>query len=267
MSKSPNTMEDTAKSSDDCKIHYEVTGKGRIGLLFVHGWMGSGRWWDSQRDYFFEKYQIIQIDLAGHGKSEKIRREWSVHAYAQDIKSVANNLDVDKIVLVGHSMSGSNVIEAFPLVKKAKAIILVDTLKNLDQALMPIEQTKQIFSMYRQDFKNAIENILPQYLFVKSSPHQIVSQLKSEFLQNNVEHAIATLEPFYKTDIRDSAKKVTAPVRSINSDAMPTELSINRKYFSDYEVQIISGVGHYPMLENPDGFNKVLEATLDGLGL
>ncbi len=120
-----------ASSADNSEIYYEVTGKGKTGLLFVHGWMGNSRWWDSQRDYFSDKYQIIQMDLAGHGKSEKSRRKWSVRTYAEDIKSVANTLDVDNIVLIGHSMSGSNVVEAFPLVAKVRAIILVDTLKNL----------------------------------------------------------------------------------------------------------------------------------------
>lgn len=60
---------------------------------------------------------------------------------------------------------------------------------------------------------------------------------------------------------------MTVPVRSINSDAMPTDSAINKKYFADYDFRVISRVGHYPMLENPDEFNIQLNETLSGLGL
>lgn len=253
-------------SLDKTEIHYEISGKGRTALLFVHGWMGNSRWWDSQRDYFSAKYLIVQMDLAGHGKSEKTRKDWSIRAYAEDIKAVADSLDVDKIVLVGHSMSGSNVVEAFPLIKKAVAIVLVDTLKNLDQ-IMPAEQTKQFFDMYRQDFKGSVEKVLPQYLFAKTSPPKIVSRLLGEFVQNSPELVIATLEPFYKTDIRNAARRVTIPVRGINSDMTPTDAVVSKKYFNDFDFMTISGVGHYPMLEKPEEFNDLLEKTLTQLDI
>lgn len=249
-------------SFDKTEIYYEVSGSGKTALFFVHGWMGNARWWDFQREYFSNRYQIVQMDLAGHGKSGRARNQWSVHGYAEDIRAVANNLDCDEIILIGHSMSGSNVVEAFQIVNNVTGIVLVDTLRNLDQVVMPAEQVAQMFNLYRKNFKNAILNILPQYLFVKSSPLDVVSRLQSEFLANTPDHAIAILDPFYKTDIREAAKKITVPVRAINSAAMPdvsTELEINRKYFSDYNFSAIPDVGHYPMLENPTAFNRRLD--------
>jgi len=253
-------------SFDNTKINYEVTGIGSTALLFVHGWMGNSSWWNSQRDYFSSKYLIAQMDLAGHGRSGVNRKEWSVKAYAEDIRSVADTLDAEKIILVGHSMSGANVVEAASMIQNTVAIVLVDTLKDLDQ-LMPPEQTEQFFSMIRNDYRGTIENVMPQFLFAKTSPVEIVNQITKEFLKYSPELAIAALRPFYTTDMRETASKVKIPVRAINADLTPTEVAVNRKYFNDFEVSIIEGVGHYPMLENPTKFNSMLGKLLKDLNL
>ena len=57
-------------SSDNVKIHYNETGNGKITIVFVHGWLGNSHWWKSQELYFKQKYNVVEIDLAGHGKSE-----------------------------------------------------------------------------------------------------------------------------------------------------------------------------------------------------
>ena len=251
-------------SFDNTIINFEVTGTGNTALIFVHGWMGNSRWWDSQRDHFSSKYLIAQMDLAGHGRSEISRKDWSVKAYAEDIKAVADTLDVENIILVGHSMSGANVVEAASLLKKAVAIILVDTLKDLDQ-LMPPEQTAQFFGMLRNDYRGTIENVMPQFLFAKTSPAEVVSRITKEFLKYSPELSIAALTPFYTTDIREAAVKVKIPVRAINADLTPTELAVNRKYFGDFDFCNLEGVGHYPMLENPTEFNAVLGRILNEL--
>lgn len=253
-------------SFDSTKINYEVTGTGNTALIFVHGWMGNSRWWDSQRDYFSGQYLIAQMDLAGHGRSGINRKDWSVKAYAEDIKAVSDALDAEKIVLVGHSMSGANVVEAASMIQKSVAIVLIDTLKDLDQ-LMPPEQTEQFFGMLRNDYRGTIENVMPQFLFAKTSPAEIVNQITKEFLKYSPELAIAALRPFYTTDMREAASKVKVPVRAINSDLTPTEVAVNRKYFNDFDCSILKGVGHYPMLENPVEFNSILGKILKDLNL
>lgn len=255
---------EVASSFDNTKINYEVTGTGNTALIFVHGWMGNTRWWDSQRDYFSSQYRIVQMDLAGHGRSGINRKEWSVKAYAEDIRAVADSLDAEKIILVGHSMSGANVVEAASMIQKTAAIVLVDTLKDLDQ-LMPPEQTEQFFGMLRNDYQGTIENVMPQFLFAKTSPAETVSRITKEFLKYSPALSIAALKPFYTTNILEAASKVKVPVRAINADLTPTETATNRKYFSDFDVRVIEGVGHYPMLENPAEFNAVLRRILNDL--
>lgn len=59
-----------ARSDDGTAIHYDVTGDADTALVFVHGWMGNGTWWDAQRDAFAATHRIVQMDLGGHGRSQ-----------------------------------------------------------------------------------------------------------------------------------------------------------------------------------------------------
>jgi pimeloyl-ACP methyl ester carboxylesterase len=258
-------MKNYISSTDNVNIHYTEIGKGNTSIVFVHGWLGNINWWNSQETFLKEKYKIIKIDLGGHGKSDKTRQNWTGEQYADDIKSVINQIDTTEIILVGHSMSGAYVLQASIDLPKVKAIILVDTLKDLDQDFTPEQAEQFMFSNYRKDFKSAVENILPQYLFVQETPAIIKNQLQNEFIQNDSELAINALKPLYEMDIRKIAKLVNIPVRAINSDATPTKIENNQKYFKNYNYRTIVGTGHYPMLEKPDEFNKILTELIEEL--
>lgn len=255
-----------AKSADGTKIYFEVSGQGSTALVLVHGWLGSGRWWDLVRDRFASEFQIVQIDLRGHGKSEFPKTEFSSRTYAEDIQAVCGQIIAEKIVLVGHSMSGAYILEAFPKIPKAVALIPVDTLLNLDQ-VMSLKQASEMFSSYRKDYKSAVENYLPQFLFAKTSPPQAREKILGEFLTVTGDQAVERLEPLYHMNLPPLARQISVPVRSINADHFPTNREANRKYFRDFDFRLVPGVGHYPMLENPEAFHQQLAEVLRELKL
>lgn len=162
-------------------------------------------------------------------------------------------------------MSGAYVLEAASKIPQVKGLILIDTVKDLDETFTDEQAEQYLFVHYRNDFKNAVKNILPQYLFVENTPSNVREKLQNEFLQNTSEAAINLLRPLYKTDFREAAAKIQVPVRAINSDNSPTNLENNRKYLNDYNYMEITGTGHYPMLENPEKFNQLLEQTIKEL--
>ncbi|MDN3691271.1 alpha/beta hydrolase [Chryseobacterium tructae] len=258
-------MEKYAMSSDGQKIHYKESGSGNSAIIMIHGWLGNAEWWTDQQKYFTASYRIIQMDLAGHGKSDSSRTEWTSSGYADDIKAVANAISSSEIILIGHSMSGAYVLEASLKIPKVKALILIDTLQNLDESFTEEQAEQMQFAQYRADFKNAVENMLPQYLFAEKTPEDVKSRIQHEFLQNESERAINLLKPLYKTDFKEIAKQVQVPVIAINSDNFPTNLEGNRKYVKNYDYVTITEVGHYPMLEKPEEFNTILDGVLKRL--
>ncbi|MGU3375297.1 alpha/beta fold hydrolase [Chryseobacterium sp. M5A1_1a] len=258
-------MEKYTVSSDGQKIHYKESGSGNTTIIFIHGWLGNTEWWADQQEYFRNDYHVIQMDLAGHGKSDTSRQNWTSTRYADDIKAVADAANSQEIILIGHSMTGAYVLEASLQIPQVKALVLIDTLKNLDESFTEEQAEKMMFTQYRNDFKNTVENFLPQYLFTEKTPDKVKRRLQHEFLQNEPEKAINVLRPLYKTDFRKIAEQVKIPVIAINSDASPTQLEANRKYLENYDNVTITEVGHYPMLEKPAEFNSILDGVLKKL--
>jgi pimeloyl-ACP methyl ester carboxylesterase len=257
-----SVMQKLINSKDGTLINYNISGNGTTALVFVHGWLGNIQWWDRQEQHFKDSYTVIRLDLGGHGKSGKERKTYTHTDYAEDIISVVKDLAIEGVILVGHSMSGPYVLEASLKLAAVKAVVLVDTIKDLDQIFTPEQAENLMFSSYRQNFKLAVQEQLPHFLFVKETPNDVKLRLQEEFLENTGEFASIVLEPLYKVDVQKLAKKISIPVRAINSDANPTSIVNNQKYFKDFSCKIIKGTGHYPMLEKPEDFNLLLEEVL-----
>lgn len=253
-------------SADGVPIAYEVAGAGDVGLVFVHGWCGNKRWWDAQRATFAPTYTVVQLDLAGHGDSGGARSAWSIAAYAADVLAVAGQVRCPRLVLVGHSMSGATVLEAAPALDRVAAVILVDTLKDLDQVTPP-DQVEFMLGRYRDDYRATVEQVLPAYLFAPGTPAEVRARLTAEFLQLDGPRAAQLLEPLYRYDARAAAAKVAVPVRAINGDLHPTNVVANQRCLRDFACTILPGLGHYPMLERPAAFDRALAATLAALDL
>jgi pimeloyl-ACP methyl ester carboxylesterase len=206
---------------------------------------------------------VGRMDLAGHGESGKERTSYTSKLYADDIATVANALTAKNIILIGHSMSGAYVLEAALQVKNLKALIVVDTLKDLDLTFSP-EQIDSFLNLYKNHFSHAVETILPQYLFGAETPLDVKERLQNEFLSQS-SFAHDAIEPLYRMDLRASAQLVKVPVRAINTDINPTDKGVNQKYLSDYDFKEMKGAGHYPMIENPRIFNSLLSELLQSL--
>ncbi len=257
-------MDHGVTTTDNQRMHYELTGTGDRALVFVHGWLGNATWWNVQRDHLASRYTIALIDLPGHGRSDKTRTRWSAAQYADDIKTVVEDLAARDVILIGHSMSGAYVCEAAPKIARTRAVILVDTLKNLDQVLPP-EQVAQQLALYRSDFRAAVEDVLPQYLFSRDTPPEVRARIQREFLAADPALAVQLIEPLYAMDLRETARRVAVPVRAINSDASPTNVEANRRAFGDFAYETIARSGHYPMLERPEEMNQALDRVLSQL--
>ena len=71
---------------NNIKIHYRELSSAGSPLLFLHGVTSSLKTWDGIAHQFASDYQVISIDLRGHGKSENPGSGYSWEMdYAEDI--------------------------------------------------------------------------------------------------------------------------------------------------------------------------------------
>ncbi|HEU4768945.1 MAG TPA: alpha/beta hydrolase [Pyrinomonadaceae bacterium] len=252
-------------AADGVPIHYAVQGKGETSLVFIHCWGCDRHLWDNQVATFSKTYRVVTIDLPGHGESGQQRKKWSVEEYGEDVKRVVTKLDLKRVVLVGSSMGGSVALEAARrMPERVVAIVPVDTLQNVEDK-MPREQLDSIVKQLRADFKGTLTGLLNQYLFSPSTPVAVKNRVINEATSRPLESSLAILEAVMVYDQVQGLSAVKVPIRAINSDLHPTKLETNRKYAPQFEVTIIKGVGHYPMLEDPARFNAMLTDVITAL--
>ena len=90
------------------KMYYETEDnkKAKYTFLMIHGWTESHKYWVEQVEYFSEWFNIVTLDLKGHGKSSKNRRGYSIRKLSKDIFELKEKLKLDNIILIGHSLGG-----------------------------------------------------------------------------------------------------------------------------------------------------------------
>lgn len=77
-----------------------------VALFFIHGVGGSLDIWGKQVDYFTkEGYEVIAVDLAGHGGSSapRIAAAYSFYALAEDMRQIFKRYARKRNILIGHS--------------------------------------------------------------------------------------------------------------------------------------------------------------------
>jgi pimeloyl-ACP methyl ester carboxylesterase len=95
-------------------VHYEYFGRGRP-LIFIHGWLGSWRYWVPAMDALSDEFRVYAFDLWGFGDSDKSRRQYSVDSYVRLLASFIEELGVfGPVPLVGHAL-GATVVISFAL--------------------------------------------------------------------------------------------------------------------------------------------------------
>ncbi len=110
---------------DGLTIHYEETGSGP-GLVFVHGWTMSSRFFQRQLEAF-PGHRVLAPDLRGHGASSKILHGHTVATYASDLKDLLARRGVERPVLVGWSMGAMVAYEYLQQSDQAvRGLIIVD---------------------------------------------------------------------------------------------------------------------------------------------
>ncbi|MGA9099593.1 MAG: alpha/beta hydrolase [Methanotrichaceae archaeon] len=74
-------------------------------LIFIHGLLGSSSAWQPYEARFGMDYNLLFLDLRGHGKSVKKNdsKYYSLDLIATDIRDLARTFGVDEFVLIGHS--------------------------------------------------------------------------------------------------------------------------------------------------------------------
>jgi pimeloyl-ACP methyl ester carboxylesterase len=252
-------------SKDGVTIRYHAQGRGEPAVVFVHCWTCDRRFWDLQLPRIARTRQVVALDLAGHGQSDGERDRWTIEAFGDDVVAVVDALKLRRVVLVGHSMGGHvSLAAARRLGERLAGLVPVDTLLDVEER-MSSEKIEEFLSPFEADYPKAAERFVRTYMFAPSSPQAVIQKVVARARAAPKQMAIAAIRETWSYDAARDFDAIRAPIHAINGERYPTNLEANRRHAPQFQVTLMPGVGHYPMLEAPERFGEILESTIAAL--
>lgn len=181
----------------DIKINYERYGnKSGDTLVFLHGWGQNIEMMKSVANPFQDDFDIIIVDLPGHGKSEEPKEIYSVYDFVLCIKSLLDSLKVKNPTLIGHSFGGKISLLYSSMYDVKKLILFAPSYKKEIQKLSL--KTKMLKGAKKIPGLNKLEGFAKKH--IGSTDYKNASPLMRQILVETVNF-----------DIRDQLPKIKCP--------------------------------------------------------
>lgn len=260
----PAIITDSVQSADGSRLEYDVGGSGDTAIVFVHCWTCNRTFWNEQFGFFAKNYQVVRLDLAGHGQSDASQRNYTMVAFAADVAAVVNKLKLQRIVLVGHSMGGPVAVEASKLLgERVLGVVGVDTFYTAFPLPQNDEQAAAFVKPFEDDFL-ATSRGMVNSMFLPSADSKKKSDIMQTVLAANQKMAVSALKDivrWYRFDAASSLAALGKRLYNINADPGGTATATQPR------VVLVANVGHFVPQIKPQAFNQALDGIVKKLSV
>ncbi|MFL5264905.1 MAG: alpha/beta fold hydrolase [Anaeromyxobacteraceae bacterium] len=235
-------------------------GAGEVPVVFVHGLGSDLEAWRAQLDHLRPGRRAIAYDQRGHGGSDPAHdpKGYTIDALADDLDAVVRALRVDRFYLVGHSLAGT-VLTTYAAAHPGKVVGLVYADAVGDFRDVPREEIDEAL---RQEASPA---------FGKAEQRQLFSEmLAPDAKASTRERVLASLDrmdpPAFAALRRsmatfsaaDRVGRYRGPRLAIEVEGRDLPMIYSALDPSAERVKL-SGVSHWLMMDDPEGFDAALD--------
>lgn len=233
---------------DDSIVHYEVLGRGRP-VIFLHGWVGSWRYWISSMQAASTSFRAYALDFWGFGDTAHRSAQsdrYEIDKQTELINLFLEEMGIGKVALVGHgwgALIALNFISKKP--KKVDRVMVTNCpldMQNIDERLYtePPEALAVWLANDNNDILSALADAKKaDILAITTSPKGV-----------------------FADKLFDSVNRQHVPCLLVSSDhdQLIGQHSVDKlSLLSDFGHHIqLADSGYFPMLENPVKFNRLL---------
>jgi len=246
-------------------------------MLLLHGFMGHAHVWDAFGQEFRSHYHVIALDQRGHGESQWSKETaYSIDEHFSDLAGFVETLDLDDLVLMGHSMGGRNALFfAVCVPEKVRRLILVDSRPgNSAESSSALMQLLLHFPLQADSLDQVVESIqrLHPYLPKEAAYHIAkYGYARSEYGKYVPKYDTRMSLQCEKADyaaenIWSFLKNVSCPTLVVRGEESPFFSREDAKKMCSIlpkaVLREIPHSTHMPVQENPDAFKKVVSDFL-----
>jgi pimeloyl-ACP methyl ester carboxylesterase len=254
-------------------MHYLRAGTGAPTLAFVHGFGCSHEDWLLQIKELKGRFETVTWDLRGHGMTPGRAQECSIEHFGGDVAALLSVLEIERTVLIGHSMGCRVVLEAARLApERIAGLVLIDG-SRLGSGDPEAAESAARAAIEKSGYAAFGENLFRQMFFSASplaeaivaramrQPAEIGAALWPRMARwdaGEMDAALAAVRvPLLaiQSTTRDPQTLRRAPLRP--GDTTPW-LDLIRQKKKNAKIEIIPGVGHFTQLEATDRVNRLI---------
>ncbi|MGD9592514.1 MAG: alpha/beta fold hydrolase [Candidatus Berkiella sp.] len=251
---------------NDIKIHYELLGQGKP-VLFIHGLGSSTRDWEYQTPYFSKNYQVLLVDLRGHGQTDKPNHPYSVSLFASDIAHVISTLFPEGVHVVGHSLGG---MVAFQLTVDYPNLVKSLTIVNSGPAVIfPSIKSQLFFYLRFFDVRlfgmSHMSKNLAKMLFPEPNQKEFRETFEQRWCENDPKAYTNSLKAFRGWTVMHRLPSITCPTLIISADKDYTPISYKEYYtklITNAKLKVIENSRHITIIDQADIFNEMVDDFL-----
>jgi pimeloyl-ACP methyl ester carboxylesterase len=238
---------------DDGLVHYEVLGRGRP-LVFLHGWLGSWRYWMPTMDNLSDRFRTYAFDMWGFGDSDRNSQRYSLDAYVAQLDLFMEELGVIKASLVGHTMGA------------AVALLFAERYPDRVDRIMAVSTPLAAAAISKRLLASGGGSMLDRMLGRRAVSDYPEVELEAAKTDPNA--VVATARSLDTLDLRDALDELDAlPTLLVygGKDSFVTPLTNEDTRDLDGNVRPIglNDSGHFPMLDEASKFQRLLRDFLD----
>ncbi|MCL6731832.1 alpha/beta fold hydrolase [Streptomyces neyagawaensis] len=234
-----------------------------VPLVFIHGWTANRHRWDHQLAHFSDKRRVIRLDLRGHGESTGAGVR-TIAELADDVLALLDHLEVERFVLVGHSMGGmisQTITLAHP--DRVERLVLVNSISRMTysrgRGLLMAASTRVPFKLF------VAANI--QRAFAPGYPREEIREYIRASSATPREVVMTLYGAMRAFDVLDRLGEIRVPtllVHGYHDIQLPVSQMLRMaKAYPDAEVRILDA-GHELPVEKPAELTATLDRFLTG---
>jgi pimeloyl-ACP methyl ester carboxylesterase len=233
----------------DSIVHYEVLGRGRP-IIFLHGWVGSWRFWIPTMQASSIFFRAYALDLWGFGDTAKNPENYTLEAQTTLVENFLDTMGIGKAALVGH---GLGALVALNLAGRSPASI------DRVLAICPPSDQKSINPRIHTSSPAA----LADWLLGKTPG---ADAIRVETLKADALAVSTSVNSLAKWDLKKCVQKLSIPclfIYGLNDPGIAPPLLNGLEILDDHTHYIFfDQSGHFPMLDDNSKFTRLLNDFL-----
>jgi len=256
---------------EKARIYYDSAGNGDT-VILIHGGLLTKEMWDGSFEKMAQQYRVVRYDVRNHGRS---RSEEASFAHIADLKTLMDELNIDRAVIMGLSLGGKIAIDfALKSPDRVNGLILVAPGLSGFEFHGPENQLydeKFNAAAKNGDAEKMIEAFMEAWTYGPHRRAQEVEPVVRDKIRSMAQVSLKTWNsqtrelvpsPAAATHLQDIKVPTLAIVGDMDMPNILEIVALLEKSIPHFEKVVIPGAAHMVNLEKPQEFDKAVHRFL-----